>query len=167
MKKKEDKKEKDLNKEIKILNKKIKEIEIEKENYLNSWKIDRATLENYKKQEKEREIEIRKYIKEDFIESILPVLDNVNLAEKSIPEEKKQDGNIKGLLMIKMQLEETLKHQGLEIINNVGEKFDPLKNEIIAEVEGEEVPGTVVEIMESGYSFQGKILKPAKVKIIK
>ena len=67
-------------------------------------------------------------------------------------------------MLIKKQLEDSLKSLGLEEIETIGKQFDPKMHEAVEEVEGAE-PGVIVEEVQKGYSFQDKIIRVAKVKI--
>ena len=158
MKKEESKKNKDLEKEIELLTK-------EKDEYLNSWKRDLANYINYKNKECERTQEIVISLKETMFEKLIPILDNMCLAEKSIEKDLANNANIKGLLMIKKQFEDFLKNEGLEEI--IETDFNPEFHEVMEEVEGSGKSGKIIEIVQKGYKINGKVLRPAKVKIIK
>ena len=147
---------------------KIKEIEKQKEEYLNGWKRERADFLNYKKEEMERMSALIKYANEELVLKMLPILDNFLLAEKNIPEDLKKDNNIKGLLLINLQLKDFLKNQGIEEIKTVGEKFDPNFHEVVGESEKESgESGIITEEIQRGYLMEGKVLRPAKVKVTK
>lgn len=135
-----------------------------KEKYLEGWKRAQADLINYKKEESERLSSLSKYVKEELTLEILPVLDNIYLAEKKL---EKKDQWVKGFLKIKDQLLNILKKEGVEEIDCLGKKVDLKLHEIIGEVESEEEPETIVEIERRGYSINGRVLRPAKVKISK
>ncbi|MFA5368419.1 MAG: nucleotide exchange factor GrpE [Candidatus Paceibacterota bacterium] len=142
--------------------------EKEKKEYFNGWQREKADFINYKNKEAERVGEIVSFSKSDMFLKILPIIDNLNLAERAISEDKKKDNNIKGLLMIKNQLEEVLKLQGLKEINCLGEKFNPNFAEAIEIIDSDGVDsGIVIEEIEKGYCFNGIVLRPAKVKISK
>ena len=99
---------------------------------------------------------------------ILPILDNFEIAEKKLPENLKQDENIKGILQIKNQILDFLKNQRVEEIKSLGEKFDPNFHEVMEEVEAKDkTPGTIIEEIQKGYKINGRLLRPAKVKISK
>lgn len=148
--------------------KKIQELEKQKEEYLNGWKRERADFLNYKKEEMERMTALIKYANEELVLRMLPILDNFLLAEKNIPEDLKKDKNIEGLLLINLQLKDFLKTQGIEEIKTAGQKFDPNFHEVVGEVEAEgKESGTIVEEVQRGYLMEGKVLRPAKVKVIK
>ena len=157
---------KELN--IEELKKKLEECEKLKSEYLAGWQRARADLLNYKKDEIERIDELIKYADVGIILKILPILDNFEIVEKNLPENLKNDKNIKGILQIKTQLQDFFKNQGLEEIKTVGERFDPNLHEIVEEVEKKDCqPGTVIEEIQKGYLIHGRLLRPAKVRVAK
>jgi len=158
----------------------VKKLKARCEEYLNGWKRERADFLNYKKEEVERISSLVKYANEDIIYKLLPIIDNFNLAEKHAD---KDDESIKGLLLIKKQLEDLLSREGIETIEVLGKPFDPNTMEIVgtasAEISGEPKETdrgpasiqteteTVAEEVQKGYTLNGKLIRPAKVKIIK
>ncbi|MDP2967008.1 MAG: nucleotide exchange factor GrpE [bacterium] len=165
----EEKKE-EIKKELNIeeLKKKLEECQKLKEEYLAGWQRARADFLNYKKEEIERIEEILKYGGEEFILKILPILDNFDLAEKKLPEDLKNNDSIKGLLQIKTQILDFLRIQGVEEIKTIGEKFDPNFHEAVEQVElKDKDSGIIVEEVQKGYKINGRLLRPAKVKVVK
>jgi len=158
----------ELKKEIEELKKKLEEVEKLKNEYLAGWQRARADFLNYKKEELERLGEMVKYAGESLILKILPILDNFEIAEKKLPENLKNDENVKGILQIKNQILNFLKEQGVEEIKSVGERFDPNFHEVVEEVEAKDKePGTIVEEIQKGYKINDRLLRPAKVKVSK
>jgi len=150
------------------LKKNLEECQKLKDEYLAGWQRARADFLNYQKEELERMSEIIKYAGAEFILKILPILDNFDLAEKKLPEDLKNDENVKGILLIKNQILNFLKSQKVEEIKSVGEKFDPNFMEAIEEVEiKEKNSGIVIEEIQKGYKINDRLLRPAKVKITK
>ncbi len=144
--------------------------------YLNNWKRATADLINYKKEEMERMAMLANYAKEDMIFKILPILDNIELAEKQLPEKLKkgEEGSpqsiewTQGFLQIQKQIEEFLKKEGIEEIKTTGEKFNPETMEAVGEAETEGGDkGTIIEELQKGYKMNDKVIRPAKVKISK
>lgn len=116
----------------------------------------------------ERISALMKYANEEIVIRLLPILDNFFTAEKNISEESKKDKNVSGLLQIHQQMKDFLKSQGLEEIETIGKKFDPNFQEVVEEVEiKDKEQGIVVEETQKGYTMQGKVIRPAKVKINK
>lgn len=142
----------------------IEEVEKKRDEYFAGWQREKADFLNYKKQEFERLKGTLCIAKESLFAEIIPVLDNFRLAEKAIGEADKDNNSIKGLLMIKKQLEDALKGLGLEEIESVGKKFDPSLHEAVEQIEENE-PEMIIEEVEKGYSSNGKVIRPAKVKV--
>jgi molecular chaperone GrpE len=109
-----------------------------------------------------------RYTKESFLESLLPMLDNLDLVEKNMPAELKDDARVKGLLMVKTQLEDFLKSNGVEAIIAVSKNFDPTMHEVAQAVEAQnQESGIIIEEIQKGYLINGRLLRPAKVKVAK
>jgi len=135
---------------------------------LNGWKRAAADFINYKKDESERAQELMRYTKESFLETILPILDNMNLIVGKMPPELLEDANVKGLMMVKTQLEDFLKANGAQAIDSLGKNFDPAFHEVVQAVEAEDKEsGIIIEEVEKGYMVNGRLLRPAKVKVVK
>jgi molecular chaperone GrpE len=157
-----------MEKQIEELKKQLEECQKQKADYLAGWQRERADFLNYKKEEVERMEMIIKFANEELILRMLPILDNVDVAEKNIPDNLKSDENVKGILQIKTQILDFLKSQGIEEIKVLGLKFNPNFQEAMEEVEVKDKdPGVVVEEVQKGYLMRGMVIRPAKVKINK
>ena len=166
----EEKNAKNEIKELKLedFKKQLEECEKQKTEFLAGWQRTRADFLNYKKEEMERIGGLMVYAGEELILKILPILDNFEVAEKKLPENLKNDENMKGILQIKNQIQDFLKNQGVEEIKSIGEKFDPNFHEVAEEVEVKaKEPGIIVEEIQKGYKINGRLLRPAKVKVVK
>ncbi|MFA4998547.1 MAG: nucleotide exchange factor GrpE [Candidatus Paceibacterota bacterium] len=160
----------DKNKQVNVeeLKKHLEEYQKLKEEYLSGWQRSRADLLNYKKEEMERIGGLINYAMEEVVLRFLPIIDNFEVAEGKFPDDLKKDENVKGLLQIKNQLQDFLKSQGLEEIKSLGEKFDPNLHEVVGEIEEKDKEsGIIVEEIQKGYKIGGRLLRPAKVKVIK
>jgi len=152
--------------------KQLEECQKKKDEYLAGWQRERADFLNYKKEEMERIGGILKYAGEGLILKILPILDNFEKAEREVRsmkyEETKHKEVINGFLQIKTQLQDFLKNLGVEEIKSVGEKFDPNFHEVVEEVETRnQKSGIVTEEIQKGYTINGKLLRPTKVRVTK
>ncbi|MBP7088979.1 MAG: nucleotide exchange factor GrpE [Candidatus Omnitrophica bacterium] len=138
--------------------------EILEEKYLRL----QAEFDNYKKRSYKEKIEFIKFANEGLILELLDILDNFERGIKSA--EAKKDFALlhQGVDMISKQLHSMLEAKGLKRISCVGEKFDPHKHDAIEVVEGEEKEtDTVIEELQPGYILNGRIIRPAKVKVLK
>ncbi len=147
---------------IKKFQEKLKKCQELKEEYLDGWQRAKADLINARKDDERRNQEFLKFANAALIFEILPILDSFDLAFTS--EDSKFS---KGIFLIKMQLEDVLKKYGLEAIKSVGEKFNLQFHEIIGEMESEKEEGIIAEEIQKGYLLNGKILRPARVKVSK
>ena len=148
--------------------KQLEKVIQERDEYLAGWQRSRADLMNYKKEEMERIGGLMRYAQEELLLKLLPVLDNLERAEKQASSQDKESSIVQGCLLVISQLREFLRSQGVEALHTEGEKFSPELHEAIGEeaVEGKE-PGAVLEEVERGYLFLGKLLRPAKVRVAK
>ena len=143
---------------IKKLRERLKESEAKAKEYLDGWQRAQADFVNIRKRDEEAKTEFLKFAQADLVSQLLPVLDSLEL---SLPHGNKE------LEVIYKQLLSTLKSNGLEVEDPMGESFDPRRHEAIGTIETEdkEDDHKVLEVMQKGYILSGKIIRPAKVKI--
>ena len=161
----EQKKSQDRGVGEKELKEKLEKTEKEKEEYLNGWKRAKADFINYQKGEAKRFEELIKFSNQELIKDLIPVLDGFDLGiaalEKNGPVEK-------GIYIIRTQIEDVLRQRGLErMAVSVGQPFDSSMQEAVAVVEAKQPSGTIVEEVERGYMLNGKVIRPARVKVAK
>ena len=126
-----------------------------------------AEFENIRKRLEKDKIDFVKYANEGFIIDLLPIIDNLEIAEKHIKEAKDFKAVQEGVDMIQLQMQGFLKDIGLERLDP-GEKFDPHLHEPMETVEApDKADGAIVAELKPGYKFNGKLLRPAAVKIVK
>jgi len=126
----------------------------------------RADYDNLRRRvTKERE-EFLHFAGEALVKTLLPVLDDFELALKSPGEELSEF--LRGVEMIYRQLYDILTREGLSVLPAVGEEFDPGRHEAVAfETSDQQPPNTVVAELRRGYTFRGKVIRPALVKVSK
>jgi len=128
---------------------------------LDSWKRCQADFENYKKDQVRHQEEFRKYAKMDVIEQILPVVDNFEASLAHVPDDKKANKWVEGIVYIKRQLEDVLKNNDIEEIEvKIGDKFNPEIHEAVAG-KGEKVK----KVLQKGYRVNGRVIRAAKVEV--
>jgi molecular chaperone GrpE len=155
------------------LHQEIEKLKEEKEEYLKGWQRERANFINYKKEEKTRFKEVMSFSNERLIKSLITILDGFNLAIQSFVQqgksEEENENYLKGIYLIKNQLEDILKKEGVEAIEaKVGQPFDPTFHEAVTEVKDEKFDShVIVEILEKGYILNGKIIRPCRVSVTK
>tara|TARA_B100001142_G_C14150042_1_gene584159 strand:- start:83 stop:601 length:519 start_codon:yes stop_codon:yes gene_type:complete len=141
---------------IKTLEEKIQELEKEKQ-------YSTAEIVNLRQRYARERNTLVKFSSMNLASKILPVLDNL---EKAISiENNESEKFIEGVNMTLKSLRSTLENEGVEKIDARDKLFDPSFMEAIAVIptpEGKE-PGSVVEIVEEGYMFHDRVLRPVKV----
>ncbi|MBS0470021.1 MAG: nucleotide exchange factor GrpE [Proteobacteria bacterium] len=133
-----------------------------------------AEADNIRKRgERERE-DTRLYAVTRFARDVLGVADNFERAMAALPPEKLEAadpqvrGVIEGVQATERQLLATLAQHGVKAIETEGAKFDPNLHQAIAEVPGSGKPaGTIVNVMQTGYTIAGRLLRPAMVTVAK
>lgn len=132
---------------------------------LAGWKRTQADFENYRKEEASRLARAKEITEERATEELFPVLDSLARAEASLDPE---GGRVaEGFRRIAQQMQRILEARGVrEIPSDPGTPFDPGLHEAVGEADGED-SGTVQETLEKGYEKDGRVLRPAKVTVIR
>jgi len=154
--------------EVETLKKELGEKTRLAEDYLSQLKYLQADFENYKKMvAREREMyEMR--ATEELIKSLLPLIDNLEIAIASAKQSDDEPSFVEGIELIYKDLMAVLGKEGLKQIKAVGEKFDPYKHEVIMTVIDDGLPeDTVLGELEKGYMLGSKVIRTAKVKVSK
>lgn len=127
-----------------------------------------ADFDNYRKRTRNEKEELQKFAALNFIEQLLPIADNFERALASSKQTKDFDGLSKGIEMIYAQLFQLMEKEGIEEIQSVGEPFNPEFHQAVMQVESEEhEEGIVVEELQKGYLYHGRVIRPAMVKVSK
>lgn len=146
--------------EIEILK---EELQKEKEQYLRLF----AEFDNFKKRTAKERLEIFKTANSEVMTALIPVLDDFERGYKEI--EKFGDDNlIKGIALIQNKLIETLRSKGLKALEvKAGDDFNTDMHEAITQIPApsEDLKGKIVDVVETGYALQDKIIRYAKVVI--
>ena len=138
-----------------------------KDEYLENWKRERASFLNYKKEEGERIDKVIKFANQALILEILNILDNIYIAEEKLPKDLEENEWVKGILNIKNQILEFLKNQRVEQIDCLKKEFDPNFHEAVEMIESNSKSGIIIKEIKKGYTLDGRVIRPAKVKIAK
>lgn len=133
-----------------------------------------AEVENVRKRlERERD-DARTYSVTRFARDMLTVADNLNRALAAFPPEAraKSDDSVKAILdgveATARELTAALGRHGVKAIEAQGQRFDPNLHQAIAEVPAPDAqPGTVVNVVQSGYLIGDRLLRPAMVTVAK
>lgn len=125
-----------------------------------------ADFENFRRHSAEAKLELVTTAAADTIKGLLPVLDDCERAMKML-EESSDDVAKEGTALIYNKLMSYLKTKGLEEIKAKGEKFDTDIHEAVAQfpVQEEGQKGMVFDVVQTGYTLSGKVIRFAKVVV--
>jgi molecular chaperone GrpE len=136
--------------------------------YLDDLRRLQADFDNYRKRMLREQTMRVAAASQALVSRLLPVLDNFELAISHAEQSRDFDRMLKGVEMVFGELREVLRSEGLSPIEAEGKPFDPSCHEAVVAVEEEGAEaGTVVDVVRTGYEFQGKVLRPAMVKVAK
>jgi len=129
----------------------------ERDTYLESSRRIQAEFENYRKQVGKRETEARERANESLVTELLPVLDACDGAVAN---------GATDVAPISASLVDALTKQGLERIDPTDAPFDPEFHEAVMHDDGDGDGGPVVaEVMRAGYTWKGRVVRPAMVRV--
>jgi molecular chaperone GrpE len=133
-----------------------------------------AETDNVRKRAERDVADARAYGIANFAREIIGVADNLARALEAIEPEARvaAQGTLKALLdgveLTRRELEKALAKQGVRPLDPKGEKFDPHLHQAMYEVPQTDVPpGTVVQVMQTGYAIGDRVLRPALVAVAK
>lgn len=126
-----------------------------------------ADFENFRRRSAQEARERAQRAAEEVVAALLPVLDNLRRAVEHVPAEDTSP-LATGVRMTVRQFEEILQRLGVESIPAVGERFDPTWHEAVhGETSSEVEHDTVVAELERGYRLRDRVLRPAKVHVVR
>ncbi len=129
-----------------------------------------AEMQNMMRRNEEKMQNMLKYEGEDLIKKLLPTLDNferaIGMDDANLLDEVSKF--LSGFKMIYGNLSDVLKSYEVEVIDALHQPFDPNTMEavLVEEVEGVE-PNMVIDVLQKGYTYKGKVIRHAMVKVSK
>ena len=135
----------------------------EKDDYIRLM----ADFENFRRHSAEAKLELVSSAAADTIKGLLPVLDDCERAMKMLEENSADEVAKEGTALIFNKLMGYLKTKGLEVIKAKGEKFDTDFHEAVAQFPDpeEDKKGLVYDVVQTGYTLSGKVIRYAKVVV--
>jgi molecular chaperone GrpE len=141
----------------------LEDAQKERDEYLELAKRTKADFENFRKRVAADLQAAQARGKAEMARGVIDAVDNLERALEAIGED---EGLTSGVEMVLDGLRETLSRNGIEAVDPKGEKFDPNQHEALSTmpVEGTE-SGTVVEVMQKGYTLGEQLIRPARVVV--
>ena len=127
-----------------------------------------AEMINYKKRKEEETSNLLKYANEDLVSELLPVIDNFERAIKMDNDDLSDEVSkfLEGFKMIYGNLINILNKLDVKEIEASGIEFDPNYHQAVLTEKDESKPsGVVLEVLQKGYMYKDKVIRPAMVKV--
>jgi molecular chaperone GrpE len=132
-----------------------------------------ADTENTKKRIVREKEDATKYAVSSFAKDLLDFSDNFGRALASIPEEliesdERISNLFSGLEAMQKELLNTFEKHGITQLDPLDQKFDPNFHEVMFETPSpDKIAGTIIQVLEPGYTLHGRLIRPARVGIAK
>jgi molecular chaperone GrpE len=139
---------------------------IKLEEYENKILRMQADFDNFRRRTRLDREAAEKYKAQSLATNIIPALDNFERALKVEADDEKTKLILQGMEIVYRQLCEALKNEGVEIIEAVGNKFDPHQHQAVMQVqENDYEPNTIIEEFQKGYKLKDRVIRPSMVKV--
>ena len=153
--------------EIGLLNSKVEELEAklarEKDDYIRLM----AEFDNFRRRTSQEKLDLVSVASMDTIKGLLPILDDCERALAVLGESSDSEAAKEGTNLIYTKLLNYLHSKGLAVIEAAGQVFDTDLHEAVAQfpVQEEEKKGKVFDVVQTGYTLNGKVIRFAKVVV--
>ncbi len=130
-----------------------------------------ADAENTRRRAAKEKEDTAKYAVSKFSRDLLDVADNMQRALQSVkPDMLEGNAGIKNLCVgieaTAQQLSSVFERYGIVKMDPTGQLFDPNHHQVVTEVDAaDKIPGTVVQVLQTGYMIQGRLLREAMVAV--
>ena len=150
-----------IDKKEEELNNKIKDLE-------SALLRNQAELQNYKRRHDEEFMRYKKYANEDLIKELLPILDNFERAISMDDDDLTDDVSkfLSGFKLIYTNLVGILDKLEVKEIEAEGVEFDPnYHHAVLSEHDDNKPAGVILEVLQKGYIYKDKVIRPVMVKV--
>ena len=127
-----------------------------------------AEMENLRKQAARDVKNAHKYALEKFTNELLPIMDSLELGLSASVKAKNLDDLCKGMELTLEMFNTVMEKFGITMIEPKGEKFNPELHDAVSMQEtNDSNSGIIIEVMQKGYTLNGRLIRPAMVVVAK
>jgi len=126
-----------------------------------------ADFQNYKRRSLEEAVKTRELATANLVEKLLPLLDNFQRSIAAAEAGASPEAVLDGIKLMERQLHTALADVNVRPIQATGKPFDPNYHDAVLSEPSEEPEGTVLEVLEQGYTMGHRVLRPAKTRVSK
>jgi len=125
-----------------------------------------ADYQNLKKQAEKEKEDVMKFASAAIVLELLPIYDNMKRAVEHIPANEQSLDWAKGIGHIVTLFRQFFEKMGIQEIKTVGEPFNPELHHAVGKEKADgQAPDTVIAEVSTGFTMQGKVIEPAKVRV--
>lgn len=136
----------------------------QRDDYLEQLQRSRADFANYRRRVDGERAQAREFATKSLLTQIVPVLDDLQRALATMPDEQAGLPWTQGVVLIEKKLQAILDREGVLKVESLGMPFDPAVHEAVATDPGS-TENVVVEVYQPGYRHGQSLLRPAMVKV--
>lgn len=147
------------------LEEKIARLLAERDEWKNRTLRTAAEFENFRRRSEKEKSDWIRNANQRLVLEICDVMDNFERALESKPESEEYAAFVRGVEMIRDQVQGILQREGVKKIEALGKDFDPMFHEALAQVPSELEVHRIVSVIQNGYMMNDKIIRPARVAV--
>src|SRR5579872_475021 len=152
--------------ELSILQQALEESKRKSAEYYDQLLRLRAEFDNFRKRSEKEKSDARSWGKQDVLMPLLGIVDVFEQALTQAQKARETKQIVQGLEFLHKNFAQFLKSEGVEPLHVVGKEFDPHLAEVIDHKQvGNGDVGKVLEEIQKGYSYKGKVLRPSRVRV--
>jgi molecular chaperone GrpE len=144
----------------------IAQLEKESAEHKDNWLRAAADYRNFKRRADQERAELIRNASAGLVLKLLPVIDDMERALNSVPEEIAATSWFEGIKLIAQKLQTVLESEGVTPIEALGQDFNPhLHEAVIYEAAEDGQDGKVIAELQKGYKMRDRVLRPTMVKV--
>jgi molecular chaperone GrpE len=130
------------------------------------WQRARADFANLRRRTEEERADLAASASDRLLLRVLELADDFDLAVEHVPDEARSSAWVEGIRAIDRKLRALLESEGVRPMGSEGEPFDPHTQQAISYEDHADLPdGTVVKVLQRGYTLRERVLRPALVAV--
>ena len=142
----------------------LEEVLAERDQLIDQLQRSVAEFQNYRRRNEADRFRLKEIASQEIIRSILPIMDDLQRALATVPDDQKESALVSGISAIERKFAGVLERNGVSAVGAIGDEFDPARHEAVATDESG-AQTHIVEIYQTGYRQGDTTLRPAMVKV--
>jgi len=147
---------------------KVEKVQEGSDKNLDLYIRSQAEIDNLKKRYQKERQDLVKFANESLIKQLLPIVDNLEKAIAHSQDKNSIEAIREGVDLTLKGLTDILQKAGVEMVEAIGEQFDPNFHEAVSEMADDGIkPGTVIKDLQKGYTLNQRLIRPSMVVVSK